>query len=158
MTTLLQGAGRLKPRRYATGASKPIDSRPALYDSTLQDTCIPEQTSLGLRCLPSTTSGISFYADDKCTVPAHVESATKDDPACAVPRPKVIYREKTAGTCGGLPTLELFAVGAAVTTPVIYTLDGTTCKDSGISPTVNDVFGTTPATDTTTAALAFVTE
>jgi hypothetical protein len=158
MDTLLEGAGRIKARRYATAAAKAIDSRPTLYDSTLADTCIAEQTPLGLRCLPSTTSAVSFYADDKCAVPAFVESKTKPDPACAAPRPKIIYREKSAAACGGLPTLELFAVGAAVTTPVIYTLDGTTCKDSGISPTVNDVFGTTPATDATVAALVYVTE
>jgi hypothetical protein len=159
MTQVLEGAGRLKVRRYVTGGGQTVDSRPALYDSTLQDACLPQQTPLGLRCLPSTTSAVTFYGDDKCTQPVFIESKIKpDDPACLVPRPKIIYREKSPGTCGGLPTLELFAVGAATAATTLYTLNGTSCVDSGFSTAVNDVFATTPATDATAAALASVTE
>jgi hypothetical protein len=158
MATSLQGAGRLKVRRYLTSATKPIDSRPALYDSTLQDACIPEQTPLGLRCLPETTSAVIFYGDAQCANPVFIESKTKPAAGCAGPRAKIIYREKTAATCGGLPTLELFEVGAAVTVTKIYVLNGTDCLDSGFSPTVNDVFSTTAATDASAAALAYVTE
>jgi len=102
--------------------------------------------------------GVTFYADDKCTMPVHVEAKTKPDPACAAPRPDVLYVDEGAA-CGGLPKLDLYAVGAAVTPAKLYRADSTMgCVADDADPTALDVFGTTPATDTTAPELVLVTE
>jgi hypothetical protein len=158
LPTVLEGAGRLKVRRYETGEGNRIDSRPAFYDAIRQAPCLLQQTTKGLRCMSERAFGVSYYADDKCTMPVHVESKTKPDPQCAAPRVQILYVDKGA-SCGGLPTLELYEVGAATTAAKLYRADSTMgCVDSGTDPTVNDVFATTPATDTTSAALQLVTE
>jgi hypothetical protein len=156
LTPKLQGAGRLQVHRFESQAGLAVDSVPGFYDAERKEDCLVELTAAGPRCMPAVAYAASVYSDDKCTKPAHVESKVK--PACAVPRPTVLYRETGAPQCGGLPTLEIFEVGAALASPAgIFALDGNGgCKDSGLSPTDNDLYGTTPAT--TLAPLAFVTE
>jgi hypothetical protein len=159
MNTVLDGAGRLKVRRYESNAFERVDSDPAFYDAIQQGLCLLEDTTKGLRCMSARAFGVTFYADDKCKSPVHVESKTKPAPACAAPRPDVLYVDTGAPACGGLPKLELYAVGAAVTPARLYRADSTMgCVAEATDPTMLDVFGTTPADDATAPAVEIVTE
>jgi hypothetical protein len=160
MPAALEGAGRLKVRRYDTACGVRMDVNTAFYDSVRKGLCIPERTTKGLRCMPANAYAVTFFADDKCASPVHLESKIKtDDPRCAVPRPEVLYVDRGGATCGGLPTLELYAVGAAITPTKLYRADSTMgCVADGTDPAANDVFGTTPATEETTPSLESVTE
>jgi hypothetical protein len=159
LSTVLEGAGRLKVRRYDTSGVR-MDVNTQFYDSIRKGLCIPETTTKGLRCMPANAYGVTFYADDKCASPVHLESKKKlDDPLCAVPRPEVLYVDKGGATCGGLPTLDLYAVGAPITPAKLYRADSDKgCVADDMDPTANDVFATTPADDATTPALTVVTE
>jgi hypothetical protein len=148
MTRAFEGVGRLQVRRYDTAVAQAIDSQPAFYDTV--------RKAAGPVCMSSRAVGVSFYGDGECTKPVWVESKTKPDPACAGPGVDVLYRQTGAASCGALPRLELFEVGAPATNvPILYSWDGTTCTDSGFSPAENDVFTTAPAT---APALEVVTE